>query len=187
LFVPAVRRTPWTKPASFADASAAQAWSALLGAERLHKAATAAGYRLAVLLHPEEVAGLTPPEHVAVHLHGEAKAADLIVDCAAFVTDRSSLVHEAGYLGRPVVLCRFDDGSVVPGLAPAGGEPGDGLGPVRTDPEAALDAVVALLESGCPTPARDVEFRDGQCCERAYQAIRVSAQPAPPQDVYDRR
>jgi glycosyltransferase involved in cell wall biosynthesis len=187
LFVPAVRRTPWTKPASFADAAAAQGWSALLGGERLHKAATAGGYRLAVLLHPEEVAGLTLPEHVAVHRHGEAKTVDLIVDCAAFVTDRSSLVHEAGYLGRPVVLCRFDDGSAVPGLAPGGGEPGDGLGPVRTDPEAALDAVVALLESGCPAPARDVEFRDGQCCERAYQAIRASAEPAPPTDVHDPR
>ncbi|HEX3829876.1 MAG TPA: glycosyltransferase [Sporichthyaceae bacterium] len=184
LFVPAVRQTPWTKPASFGDAAAAQAWSALLGAERLHKAATAAGYQLAVLLHPDEAAAVAVPEHVIVHRHGEAKASDLIVGCAAFVTDRSSLVHEAGYLGRPVVLCRFDDGSAVPGLAPNGGEPGDGLGPICTEPEAALDAVVGLLESGCPSPARDVEFRDGQCCERAYRAIRAGGEPAAPQDVY---
>ncbi len=123
------------------------------------------------------------PEHVIVHRHGEASAADLIVGCAAFVTDRSSLVHEAGYLGRPVVLCRFDDGSAVPGLAPNGGEPGDGLGPVATEPEVALDTVVGLLESGCPSPARDVEFRDGQCCERAYQAIRAASRTGSrPQD-----
>jgi CDP-glycerol glycerophosphotransferase (TagB/SpsB family) len=125
------------------------------------------------------------PEHVAVHRHGETNLADLIVGCAAFVTDRSSLVHDAAYLNRPVILCRFDDGTSVPGLAPDTGDPGAGLGPVQPDPDAALEAVVALVESGCPAPSRQVEFADGRCCERAVERIRALTEPAAPTDVYD--
>jgi hypothetical protein len=139
---------------------------------------------LAALLHADEVSTAALPEHVSVHRHGESNVADLLVGCAAFVTDRSWLVHEAGYLNRPVVLCRFDDGRAVPGLAPHTEDPGAGLGPVCPDPDSALETVVGLVESGCAATERDVEFRDGRCCERAYERIRALAGPASAGEVY---
>jgi hypothetical protein len=51
--------------------------------------------------------------------------------------------------------------------------------------------VIALLESGCTADPRYAEgfaalaeFRDGNCCERAYAQIRASAEPATPQEIY---
>ncbi|HEX3611730.1 MAG TPA: glycosyltransferase [Sporichthyaceae bacterium] len=181
LFVPAAPAVPWLTPASFLDPATAASWSAILGSERLQKAAAATGHDLAVLVHPEEAGALSVPGSVTVHRLDPAAPSGLPITCAVLVTDHSTLRHDAAYLGRRVVLCRFPS-APIPGLAPGRTALDESFGAVLTDPEATVEALVTLLESGPPTRAGQAEFADGRCCERVVEAVRAAGRPA--QAVY---
>jgi len=93
------------------------------------------------------------------------------------------MAFNTAYLDRPVVYFQFDRDRVLGGEHV--GSRGyfdyerDGYGPVVLEPEAAVDALVTVLEKGlAPEHRRRIEdafpLRDGRCCERVTEAVLAS-------------
>ena len=104
------------------------------------------------------------------------------------LTDYSSNAFEMAYIERPVVYFQFDRTAFF-----AGGHvyrqgtwsyDDDGFGPVAVTASSAIDEVERLIADGLrPRPRlpngceHEFPFRDGQSCERVYQAIDDITQP----------
>lgn len=182
----------------FWETNFAQAWRALLESDRLRKAADANGYRLAFVPHPnmqEYLAEHPLPEHVSVMRFTDCDIQEVIAQGALLVTDYSSLAFEAAYLNRPVVYYQFDAEEFFSGshvyTRGSWSYPENGFGPVCPDTDSALDAIVALLERDCePDPVYagrmndTFEFRDGNCCRRAFQRIKAMETPPARSELY---
>jgi CDP-glycerol glycerophosphotransferase (TagB/SpsB family) len=113
---------------------------------------------------------------------------ELFARSAVLVTDYSSMAFNSAYLDRPVVYFQFDRDRVLGGEHV--GSKGyfdyerDGYGPVVTDSESAVDAVVGALAVGLTTEYQrrvDDAFpdRDGRCCERVTEAVLASTRAVP--------
>jgi len=195
LVVPAPRRpdAPWHRD------EFVRSWRALLGSDRLRKAVAASGHRI-VLVPPDglaqDLAVGMPPGQLMVSPSGSTDIQELIAGAAIFVTDYSSGAFDAAYLHRAVVYHQFDADAYFaqPYLHPRGSwnHRDHGFGPVCVDPESALDAIIALIESGCaPEPryaermTRAFSFRDGNCCARVHRRIRELEGPVPETDLYE--
>jgi hypothetical protein len=176
----------------FWDSEFARCWRAVLEADRLRKAADAHGLTISMVLHPNMDAYLKvnplPPE-ISLRRFADVDIQQLLADSVGLVTDFSSLAFDAAYIDRPVVYYQFDADAFAAGHIYTPGYwdyPQHGFGPVCPDAESALDAIVAMIESG-GTPqfpyaqriAETFAFRDGNCCERAYRRIKAMESPPP--------
>ncbi|MGN6613151.1 MAG: bifunctional glycosyltransferase/CDP-glycerol:glycerophosphate glycerophosphotransferase [Angustibacter sp.] len=163
----------------------AQQWMAVLTSDKLREAATQAGWRIAFMPHPNmqrylDTADL--PAHIEVHRYGASDVQDIIARGAVMVTDYSSNAFEAAYLGRAVVYFQFDQDTFWNGghayRKGTWSYEHDGFGPVLTEADRVIDAVVsAIADDGVPAApfAERIEaafpFRDGECCRRTYESI----------------
>jgi glycosyltransferase involved in cell wall biosynthesis/CDP-glycerol glycerophosphotransferase (TagB/SpsB family) len=146
-------------------------------------------------------AGLLPP-HVRTLTPADADIQDVIARARVVITDYSSIVFDAAYIGTPAVYYQFDDEEFFSGRHTVkAGEFSyirDGFGPVVAGPAEVVTAVADLLDPESPQLAeyrrrmeRAFTFRDGRCCERVYAAIKrrelpVSATLGPPRLVSTR-
>ena len=113
------------------------------------------------------------------------------------MTDYSSIIFDGAYLERPCVAFQFDRDAMRSGVNSMGLQPGyfdwerDGFGPVETDVDRAVDAIITVAAQG---PSAEYlgrmraffTLRDGRCCERTYHAITEMEQPMPFDEVAER-
>ncbi len=168
-------------------------WRRLLERPALAALAEEHDLDLVLLAHPHLQAHLTAellPAGVRVVTSAEADVQRLIVSARLLVTDYSSLAFDTAYVGTPCVYYQFDAEDFFSGQHTARQGPfrhdRDGFGPVVRDADAAVAAAAALLDpgSGAAEPYRrrmeqTLTLRDGQCCARAYAAIRRREVPVP--------
>ena len=123
------------------------------------------------------------PDHVQVSRYRDVDIQEILASGALMLTDYSSNAFEMAYIQRPVVYFQFDRTAFF-----AGGHvyrqgtwsyDDDGFGPVAVTASAAIDEVERLIDDGLRPRSpfaermeREFPFRDGQSCERVYQADR---------------
>lgn len=168
----------------FLDSDYARNWLELLNSPRLQSIAEAHGLRIVFAPHPNIAMYLEDmdlPDHIQiVNVLDGASYQDLFARARIAVTCYSSAATEVAFLQRPLVYFQFDADQVFEGdhvwRRGSFSFETDGFGPVTKSADAALNRIEEALE-GREDPVyasrRDAAFpfRDGQCCERVYQAI----------------
>lgn len=184
----------------FWETGYAKAWRQVLESERLRKAASTHGYEITFVPHPnmqDYLHGSPMPDHIAVHRFADIDVQQTIAEAAVLVSDYSSLAFEAAYLHRPCVYYQFDEAEFFSGehvyTRGTWSYRDDGFGPVCTEAEETIDAIVALLDSGAAPAevyaqriAKTFPFRDGECSRRTYEAVAALDKPMKAKDLYDR-
>ena len=160
-------------------------WNEVTGSTSLARLAREREYRFLFLPHPEVVRFLPLFRRSEAFMFlswTELKSVqDLIASCAMALTDYSSLVFDAAFIGRPVAYYQFPETPDMFSLQRRQGYfsfDDHGMGPVLRTPEALEDWVRDTLHQGCvrqePYNSRAEAFftlRDGQNCRRVYEAI----------------
>ncbi|MGQ0843700.1 MAG: bifunctional glycosyltransferase/CDP-glycerol:glycerophosphate glycerophosphotransferase [Sporichthyaceae bacterium] len=184
----------------FWETNYAKAWRQVLESDRLRKAAATHNYEITFVPHPnmqDYLHGSPLPDHIAVHRFADIDVQQTIAEAALLVSDYSSLAFEAAYLNRPVVYYQFDEKEFFSGehvyTKGTWSYRDDGFGPVCTEAEETLDAIVNLVESDCAAAsvyaqrmAKTFPFRDGECSRRTYEAVAALDRPIKPKDMYER-
>ncbi|MBQ9059300.1 MAG: CDP-glycerol glycerophosphotransferase family protein [Atopobiaceae bacterium] len=187
LYMPTWR--PWLRDVSqtaFCESGYCASVCALLSDSHLHEVLEAHGARLIVYVHPilrhyEDSFGGNLPNCVQLVHNDELFLNDLIMQCSVLITDYSSVMWDALYLDKPVLLYQFDQERF---LSPLPGEFSVGSY-IDFDTEAPAtvcctvdECVTALkrcIESGFTLSDRHQQlaepwfaFRDHDNCERIY-------------------
>ena len=188
-----LRRTPVHVPGMqagearlFGQSHFFKAWSALAGSPALAKLSRETGYKMLFLPHPEVVRFLPlfPRSEAFTYLDWNTlkSVQDLLASCAMAVTDYSSLVFDAAYIGRPIAYYHFPE---VPDMYASNERrlgyfdyARDGLGPVFRE-QAGLEAwIEEMIGLDCarqePYESRALSFYgrpDGQNCRRVHEAL----------------
>jgi glycosyltransferase involved in cell wall biosynthesis len=169
----------------FWDSDYYRSWLRILTSTEIRAAIDRRRWRLAFMPHPNLQAILSQmnlPAHVEPLSFSGVDVQELYARCALLVTDYSSVAFNVAYIDGPVVYYQFDRDAMFGGAHV--GRQGyfdyerDGLGPLATDHDAAVAAIVSSIERG-PRPApeyldriaRTFVLRDGRCCERVVAAI----------------
>ena len=129
------------------------------------------------------------PDHVQVFRYRDVDIQEILASGALMLTDYSSNAFEMAYIERPVVYFQFDRTAFFSGghvyRKGTWSYDDDGFGPVAVTAPSVIDEVERLIDNGLrPRIAaspngceRVFPFRDGQSCERVYQAIDDITQP----------
>ena len=175
-------------------------WLALVGHPALRAAAQDSGLRIVFIPHPNMARFIEPsdlPAYVEMHTYATSDVQQLLAESVLTVTDYSSIIFDGAYLERPCVAFQFDRDAMRSGVNSMGLQPGyfdwerDGFGPVETDVDRAVDAIITVAAQG---PSAEYlgrmraffTLRDGRCCERTYHAITEMEQPMPFDEVAER-
>ena len=122
------------------------------------------------------------PEDVEVLTYGGNDIQEVLVSAQVVVTDLSSIVFDAAYIGRPVVYYQFDRDEVFGGRHTVRqgyfSYEADGFGPVVTTLDGTIEAVAEIAAGGfvgSQEHRRRMEAafpaRDEGSCERVVAAI----------------
>ena len=104
----------------------------------------------------------------------------LLTDCAALITDYSSVFFDVAYLGKPTLYYQFDEDDFRRYHYKEGyfSYRDNGFGPVCITEDALLSELETLFESGMTVPSEYAKRIDGffplhdaKNCERTYDAI----------------
>ncbi|MFM5697662.1 CDP-glycerol glycerophosphotransferase family protein [Aeromonas veronii] len=178
----------------FMQTSFAQHWSSVLHHPRLRELCASSGYQ--VLLFPHAyiqpyLAQFSVPEFIEVVTHAEGSMQELFKRAAMMITDYSSVAFEMGIQGKSVLYYQFDEAEVFSGGHNYAKGYFDyrlhGFGPVVTEEEALFEELATLLANEAQPSAQIQQriaqtfpFRDGNSCERVYQAICALDAPRDP-------
>lgn len=169
----------------FLETAYARSWKGLLADPTLIALAHEYGYRLIFFPHANVQPYLSQfeiPETIEVLTHSDVSIQNLFLKSSLMITDYSSVAFEMAYLQRPVIYWQFDEEDFFKGehVFQRGyfDYRRDGFGPVLKEKDEVLAALAELLSADC-RPSEEYEnrmarffaFRDGNCCERVYQAI----------------
>ena len=166
-------------------------WDALLRSPRIAEAAARRDRRIGFMPHPNmqpALARMRLPAHIEAITFEGIDVQDLYARCALLVTDYSSVAFNIAYIDAPVVYFQFDRDAMLGGAHL--GRRGyfdylvHGFGPVATDLDAAVDAIVEAIDHGPRPPAeyqaridRTFPVRDGRACARVVAAIEAIGRP----------
>jgi CDP-glycerol glycerophosphotransferase (TagB/SpsB family) len=174
----------WSVRPDFHQSTYVTKWRELLNSAALRGAADSIGARIEFCLHPNfssHADAFAPPSHITIVDAKQAPSLQAhLRNCAAFVTDYSSMAFDAAYAGKPVVYYQFDRPDFFGGLH-LGSEgyfdfDRDGFGPVARDIDQAMGAIVAAV-SGKGSEVYDARrdaffaFRDQMNCKRVTGAL----------------
>jgi glycosyltransferase involved in cell wall biosynthesis len=176
----------------FWETEYAQEWTNVVESERLARLAADTGLEIMFVPHPnmnEYFSLRSFPAHVRIANYRGVDIQEIFARGALLLTDYSSNAFEMAYIKRPVVYFQFDRREFFSGAhvyrQGSWSYDDDGFGPVALTASAAIDEVEQIINRGLqPADAfaqrmQEVfPFRDGECCERVYQAIRNSTRPA---------
>lgn len=166
----------------FGDTEYARALQSFLASEELQSLAGAHGLRIVFMPHPNMHVYLHRfdlPAQVEVLSYDDVEVRDMIVHARVLVTDYSSTAFNMAYVQRPVVYFQFDQEQYYAGHTERPGYfdyGSHGFGPVRTDVDSAVQAVVDAI-AGQADPRylermqRAFPVRDGQNCRRVFDAM----------------
>lgn len=177
----------------FAGTRYAQAWTGLLRSPRLAALAREHDATIAFMPHPNVqpyLDQLDLPDHVEVLSYGGNDIQEVLVSAQVVVTDFSSIVFDAAYVGRPIVYYQFDQAEAFGGTHTVRqgyfSYEQDGFGPVVATLDGALDALEDIARAGFePSPEhaarmeRTFPVRDDGSCARVVDAIAAIDRPEP--------
>ncbi|MBD5786372.1 CDP-glycerol glycerophosphotransferase family protein [Cellulosimicrobium terreum] len=186
----------------FAGTTYAKAWTGLLTSPRLAELAREHDATIAFMPHPNVqpyLAQLDLPGHVEVLTYGGSDIQEVLVSARVVVTDFSSIVFDAAYVGRPIVYYQFDQAEAFGGTHTVRqgyfSYEEDGFGPVVQTLDDAVGAIAEIAAAGfVPAPEHLARMgaafpaRDDRSCARAVTAIAEidrpeavgATRPAPP-------
>lgn len=171
-------------PDSFTGSHYESFFSELLSHPRLHAALERHDHTLEFYPHynvDRYYRGLRPPHpriHVSTFRQREVK--DALMDCGLFITDWSSVMFDAAYLGRAVIHVPFDEEEFFRGHYERGWLDADtlGFGPVARTVDELIAAIEHYLDTGCEREplysaraATVFSYRDQESSRRVYDAI----------------
>nr|WP_290829670.1 CDP-glycerol glycerophosphotransferase family protein [Halomonas sp.] len=167
----------------FRDSDYFQAYSTFLNSKRLHAVLERTGYDL--IFYPHH--GVQEYLEAFGETHSRITIADrhhydvqqLLKESAVLISDFSSVSFDFAYMGKPMVYLLPDEERYFSDHFQRGyfDFDHDGFGPVARDPDAAVDALEAILIRGRSSEKHQqrVEaffpLRDSANCERTFQAI----------------
>ncbi|WP_354002993.1 CDP-glycerol glycerophosphotransferase family protein [Microbacterium elymi] len=125
------------------------------------------------------------PPHVRSVSYADENVRHLLADCAALVTDYSSVAFNAAFLRIPVLYYQFDAEEYRAGHTERDGYfdyADGGFGPVASDARSAAGALQHLVTEGVtPVYRRRMEdafpVRDGGNCARVFRAMVEATRP----------
>lgn len=159
-------------------------YNSLMNDERLLDAMKAAGYTGEFYIHPALSAQAVDFEGNEVIAVGKETTQynEIFRKASLMVTDYSSVAFDFAYLKKPIVYSQFDvDVFYHQHINKEGyfSYERDAFGPVCYDYEAAVNAILAQIESGCVMEEQYRQrvdqffaYTDRKNCERVYQAIK---------------
>jgi hypothetical protein len=177
------RREPGA-PDTFTGSTYERFFRELLNHPRLHAALERHDHTLEFYPHyniDRYYQGLEPPHpRIRLSTFKQREVKDALIDCALFITDWSSVVFDAAYLGRAVIHVPFDEEEYLRGHYGLGWMTVDtlGFGPVARDVDQLIGYIEHYLETGCEREGLYTEraatvfsHRDQECSRRVYDAI----------------
>jgi CDP-glycerol glycerophosphotransferase (TagB/SpsB family) len=175
----------------------ARAWFGLLRSDALRSIAHEHGATIAFMPHPNVQPYLDRfdlPADVETLTYADNDIQEVITSAKVVVTDFSSIVFDAAYIGRPIVYYQFDQAEAFGGAHTVRqgyfSYEEDGFGPVVQDEAGAVKAVEEIARAGwepsaeyAARMARTFPARDDGSSARVVEAIRglgrrLSAQEA---------
>lgn len=158
-------------------------YNSLINDERLLSKMREKGYKGLFCLHPihsKQSVDFEGNDVFAVN-EGFVDYKNVFSTGALLVTDYSSIFFDFAYLRKPVIYSQFDHESFYEGQNYEAGyflHSRDGFGPVCTDLDSTVDAIIASLERECRVEDKYLErienfyaYNDKNNCERIYNAI----------------
>ena len=158
-------------------------YNSLINDERLLSKMREKGYKGLFCLHPihsKQSVDFEGNDVFAVN-EGFVDYKNVFSTGALLVTDYSSIFFDFAYLRKPVIYSQFDHESFYEGQNYEAGyflHSRDGFGPVCTDLDSTVDAIIASLERDCSVEDKYLErienfyaYNDKNNCERIYNAI----------------
>lgn len=177
--------------ANFKDTVYYEHWHHFLNSQKLKELANNYGYKVIFAPH----ANIEPylpefhiPEYINIWRAKDGKIQSLFQNSTLMITDYSSVAFEMAYLGKTVLYYQFDKELVFSG----GHTTQTGyfkyeehaFGPVVYNEDVLINELEIILKnSGLPTEPyatridKTFSFRDGNNCERVYQAIKALDEP----------
>jgi CDP-glycerol glycerophosphotransferase (TagB/SpsB family) len=171
---------------TFYQSAYALTWKSFLSNDRLKALAQTYGYRIVFSPHANILPYLkiwNLPKYVVCEDCKKKSIQELFAENDLVITDYSSIAFEIAYIKKPIIYYQFDKEHYFSSDASVSrvgyfDYHRDGFGPVSTTEEDLWVELEGLLKRECqPTPQylqrmeTTFPFRDGQCCERIYQAI----------------
>ena len=167
----------------FKESSFYQFYHSLLCSEVLNEAAKQYGYSIVLFPHPHMQPYLEFEDcKNIILLGGETEYHEVFENSALIVTDYSSAVFDAVYLGRPVLYAQFDKELFFSGKHMR--QPGyfdyerDGFGEVEYTLESTINRIIEYMENGCKRKKKYKEradsffaFHDQHNCQRVFEKI----------------
>jgi CDP-glycerol glycerophosphotransferase (TagB/SpsB family) len=128
------------------------------------------------------------PAHVEVLTYGGNDIQEVLVSAKVVVTDFSSVVFDAAYIGHPIVYYQFDQDEAFGGTHTVRqgyfSYEEDGFGPVVYTENEALSAIEGIARAGFVPSDEHAErmerafpARDAASCRRVIDAIRAVDRP----------
>lgn len=169
----------------FMQSSYAQNWHGFLHNPIL-KELNEQGYQIVFALHPqlqEYADEFSLPEFIQLYCYSEGNIQALFQQSSIMITDYSSVAFEMAYLHKAVLYYQFDYDEVFnqgKHLYQKGyfDYERDGFGAVAYDEASLVSALLCLVQNHDKPSETHLQrmkntfaFRDGQNCERVYQAI----------------
>lgn len=157
-------------------------YNQLLNDERLINEAQKLGYTICFMPHPNMITGLKYfKKHKNVQFFDMTKSyREVFAQTDLMVTDYSSVAFDFAYLRKPIIYSQFDRAEFFNG-AHSYTEgyfdyDRDGFGPVTTDLDATVDAIITAMGEGCrldETYRKRIDatfaFDDQNCCKRVLE------------------
>ncbi len=142
-------------PDTFTGSNYERFFRELLAHPRLHAALEHHDYTLEFYPHyniDQYYRGAQSPHpRIRMSSFRDRQVKDTLIECALFITDWSSVVFDAAYLGRAVIHAPFDEAEYLWGHYGEGWFDVDvwGFGPVARDVEALVGHIETYLANGC--------------------------------------
>ncbi len=158
-------------------------YNSLINDERLLSKMREKGYKGIFCLHPihtKQYVDYTANDVFSIN-KGFVNYNRMFSEGALLVTDFSSVFFDFAYLNKPVVYSQFDKDTFFESHSYTEGYfsyEKDGFGPVCTDLDSTVDAIIASLDRDCKIEDKYLErvgnfygFNDKNNCKRIYEAI----------------
>ena len=185
LVMPTWRGSQYPSGEAFQNTQFFRAYQSLLDSPRLHTLLEQHDYRLIFYPHVEMQPYLgqfhTHSDRVILADKNTHDVQQLLMDCALLITDYSSVFFDVAYLEKPILYYQFDEEEFRQYHYQKGyfDYRRDGFGPVCNTEAALLQELehcfAGKMQSAPAYKARIDTFfplRDGQNCQRTYEAIR---------------
>ncbi|ELY2853226.1 CDP-glycerol glycerophosphotransferase family protein [Cronobacter dublinensis] len=176
----------------FMESDFALRWKSVLQSPQLEKYAKQYNYRVAFFPHFNILPYLSQfevPEYIDVVTHVAGSIQDVFTRAALMITDYSSVAFEMAVQNKQIIYYQFDAKEFFAGHVYSKGYfdyREHGFGPVVETEKALFKELNTLLKNNAVPSAKILKrisqtfpYRDGQNCERTYQAIASLDAPLP--------